>query len=177
MSAWSVLPLLENRLAMYGISLSAIQADEITQVLAHMVYDEQAEEIAVVGLSLGAGHAASQAIINSDVVDAVVVASGVASHVNSPISHQATGRGQLSVLRYQRWRCNNSAQAHVCVIWQKRDRIILVGSQHKPHRELPQGCLSTARCGEKSLLLRPRWRASSIMWIQSSTFLGLTLDR
>ena len=87
--------LLENRLAMYGVSLFDIQADEITQVLAHMVYDEQAEEIAVVGLSLGAGHAASQAIINSDVVDAVVVASGVTSHVNSPISHQATGRGQF----------------------------------------------------------------------------------
>ena len=86
---------LENRLAMYGVSLFDIQADEITQVLAHMVYDEQAEEIAVVGLSLGAWHAASQAIINSDVVDAVVAASGVVSHVNSPISHQATGRGQF----------------------------------------------------------------------------------
>lgn len=86
---------LDNRLAMYGISLHSIQTDEITQVLAHMVYDEGADSIAVAGLSLGAGHAISQAVINSDVVDAVVVASGIASHANSPISHQAVGRNQL----------------------------------------------------------------------------------
>ena len=86
---------LESRLAMYGISLSAIQTDEITQVLAHIVYDERAGDIAVVGLSLGAWHAASQAIINSDVVDAVAIASGVISHANSPISEETIGRGQF----------------------------------------------------------------------------------
>ena len=87
---------LNNRLAMYGISLHTIQTDEITQVLAHIVYDESAEDIAVVGLSLGAGHAMSQAIINTDVVDAVVVASGLASNVaHSPISYQTVGNGQF----------------------------------------------------------------------------------
>ena len=87
--------LLHNRLAMYGISLYTIQTDEITQVLAHIAYNEKAEDIAVVGLSLGGGHATAQAIINPDAIGAVVVASGVASHVNSPISHQAIGNNQF----------------------------------------------------------------------------------
>ena len=51
--------LLHNRLAMYGTSLYTIQTDEITQVLAHIAYNEKAEDIAVVGLSLGGGHASS----------------------------------------------------------------------------------------------------------------------
>ncbi len=86
---------LDNRLNMYGIDLHTIHTDEITQILAHIVYDEGTEDIAVVGLSLGAGYAMSQAIINTDAVDAVVVASGLGSNVNSPISHQTLGRGQF----------------------------------------------------------------------------------
>ena len=84
-----------NRLAMYDINLHDIQTDEITQVLAHIIHNDKVEKVAVVGLSLGGVHAISQAVINSDVIDAVVTASGVASHANSPISHQLRGQGQL----------------------------------------------------------------------------------
>ena len=81
---------LNGSLVPYGIKLATIQTDEITQVLAHMVYDDGATDIAVVGLSLGAAHAVRQAIINSDVVDVAVVASGVRSLANGPISYDGT---------------------------------------------------------------------------------------
>ena len=87
--------LLNNRLKSYGNSLTDIQTDEVTQVLAHMVYDQGVDRIAVVGLSLGAGHAASQAIINPDAVDAVVMASGLGSLADAPVTAQSEGRGQL----------------------------------------------------------------------------------
>ncbi len=82
---------LANNLEAYGIELHTIQTDEVTQVLAHIVYDEGATEIAVVGLSLGAGIATRQAIINHDVVDAVVLASRLGSVANGPISSAGLG--------------------------------------------------------------------------------------
>ena len=84
-----------NRLAMYDISLYDIQTDEITQVLAHIIHNDGMEKVAVVGLSLGGVHAISQAVINSDAITAVVTASGLASHANSPISRDLAGNGQF----------------------------------------------------------------------------------
>ena len=70
----------------YGLNLSTIQANEITQV-AHMENSDIFDKIVVVGLSIGVSSAVNQIIINDD-IDAVVLASGMSSLANSPFTHQ-----------------------------------------------------------------------------------------
>ena len=86
----------ENKMARLGISMSDIRTDEITQVLAHIESKPYIRDVAVAGLSLGAGLAANQAIINSDVVDAVIMASGIGSVVYSPLNMESGGTQDMT---------------------------------------------------------------------------------
>ncbi len=77
---------LKNKLAIYGISIGNMRQDEISQILSWIESKKYIERIAVAGLSLGAGHAANTAIINPDVIDAVILASGIGSTLYSPLN-------------------------------------------------------------------------------------------
>lgn len=86
----------ENKMAVFGLDMGDIRTDEITQVLAYIESRSYIRDVAVAGLSLGAGLAANQAIINGDVVDAVVMASGVMSSVYSPLNMEMGGSETVS---------------------------------------------------------------------------------
>ena len=86
----------ENKMMVFGINIADIRTDEITQVLAYIESRPYIRNVAVAGLSLGAGLAANQAIINGDVVDAVIMASGIRSVLHSPINLE--GRGSIDVI-------------------------------------------------------------------------------
>lgn len=86
----------ENKMAVFGLDMGDIRTDEITQVLAYIESRSYIRNVAVAGLSLGAGLAANQAIINGDVVDAVVMASGVGSTVYSPLNMESGGSETVS---------------------------------------------------------------------------------
>ena len=79
----------ENKLLTFGIEMNDLRIDEITQILAHAESKPYIDRIAVAGLSLGAGLATSQAIINGDVVDAAVMASGIGTVLYSPLNMEA----------------------------------------------------------------------------------------
>lgn len=81
----------ENKMTVFGINIADIRTDEITQVLAYIESRPYIRNVAVAGLSLGAGLAANQAIINGDVVDAVIMASGIRSVLHSPINLEGSG--------------------------------------------------------------------------------------
>ena len=75
-----------NHLTHVGIDLHDIQTDEITQILAYIHSQDDIDKIAVAGLSLGGFHTVVQGIVNSDHIDALVVASGTGSLLHAPIS-------------------------------------------------------------------------------------------
>lgn len=77
---------LASKLTTFGINIGNIMIDEITQVLAFADSRTYVQNIAVAGLSLGGSLAATQAIVNGDVVDAVVIASGIGSARYSPLN-------------------------------------------------------------------------------------------
>lgn len=77
--------LVEQKLETLGISMNDLRVDEITQVLAWIETRSYIDNIAISGLSLGGALALDQAIVNSDVIDAVIIASGVASAIHSPL--------------------------------------------------------------------------------------------
>ena len=79
----------ENKLLTFGIEMSDLRTDEITQVLAYAKSRPYIDTIAVAGLSLGAGLAANQAIVNGNVVDAAVMASGIGTALYSPLNMEA----------------------------------------------------------------------------------------
>lgn len=76
---------LADKLSRYGVNLNNVQTDEITSVLKY-VEAKQFDNIVVMGLSLGAGLATNQMIINEDVIDVLVAASGVGSAIYSPLN-------------------------------------------------------------------------------------------
>lgn len=78
----------EGKMRAFGIDMSDLRTDEITQVLAYIKARPYIDRIAVAGLSAGAGLAADQAIINRSVVDAIVLASGIGTTLYSPINMQ-----------------------------------------------------------------------------------------
>lgn len=86
----------ENKMVVFGISMADIRTDEATQVLAYIESRPYIRNVAVAGLSLGAGLAVTQAIINGDIVDAVVMASGVGSNIYSPVNMESTGYEMIS---------------------------------------------------------------------------------
>lgn len=75
----------EYKLLTFGIDMNDLRTDEITQVLAYAESRPYIGRIAVAGLSLGASLAANQAIINRNVVDAAVMASGTGTVLYSPL--------------------------------------------------------------------------------------------
>lgn len=75
----------EAKLHALGLDMNDIRTDEITQVLAWVESREYTGKIAVAGLSLGALLAAGQAIINGDILEAVVLASGPVTALHSPV--------------------------------------------------------------------------------------------
>ena len=84
--------LAEKKLGSLGISMNDLRTDEITQMLAWVDSRPYTDNIAVAGLSLGGALALDQAIVNADVIDAVVIASGISSQLHSPLSMGASGR-------------------------------------------------------------------------------------
>ena len=84
-----------NKMSAFGISMRDIMTDEITQVLAYVESRPYTRDVSVAGLSLGADLAANQAIINDDVVDVVVMASGVGSVLHSPLNMETGGRPEM----------------------------------------------------------------------------------
>jgi dienelactone hydrolase len=89
---------LSNRLSVIGISLGDLQEAEIAQVLAWIEDVPYIDKIGTVGLSRGAGLAVNQAITNPDVIDAVVMASGIIHIENSPLNRQNSGQSILEDL-------------------------------------------------------------------------------
>ena len=83
--------LAEKKLGSLGISMNDIRTDEITQILAWIESRQYINNIAMAGLSLGGALALDQAIVNTDVLDAVVIASGISSKLHSPLSMGASG--------------------------------------------------------------------------------------
>lgn len=75
-----------NKLTAFGIDIADIWTDEVTQVLSYVESRPYTRDVAVGGLSLGAALASNQAIINSDVVDAVVMAGRITSQIHSPLA-------------------------------------------------------------------------------------------
>jgi dienelactone hydrolase len=94
--------ILENRLSAIGISLSYLQEAEITQLLTWIESREYIDKIGTVGLSKGAGLAVTQAILHPDLIDAVVMASGVTHLEDSPLnrSHGGSGISEISGICY-----------------------------------------------------------------------------
>ena len=84
--------LAEKKLGSLGISMNDLRVDEITQILAWIDSRPYTNNIAMAGLSLGGSLALDQAIVNADVIDAVVIASGISSKLHSPLSMGASGR-------------------------------------------------------------------------------------
>ena len=80
------------KLGSLGISMNDLRTDEITQILAWIDSRPYTNNIAVAGLSLGGALALEQAIVNADVIDAVVIASGIGSKLHSPLSMGGTER-------------------------------------------------------------------------------------
>ena len=83
---------LEKKLSALGISMNDLRTDEITQILAWVESRSYTDNIAISGLSLGGSLAATQAIINNNVIDAVVIASGMGSILYSPLVQDVGGR-------------------------------------------------------------------------------------
>ena len=79
----------EDKMTVFGISMGDIRTDEITQVLAYVESRSYTRDVSVAGLSLGADLTVNQAIINGDVVDAVVMASGMQSVIHAPLNMES----------------------------------------------------------------------------------------
>ena len=75
-----------NKLTAFGIDIADVWTDETTQVLAYIESRPYTRDVAVGGLSLGGALASNQAIINGDVVDAVVMAGRITSQIHSPLA-------------------------------------------------------------------------------------------
>ena len=65
--------------------MDILRTDEITQILAYVESRPHVDKIAISGLSLGAKLAADQSIINNDVIDAAILASGAVTVLYSPL--------------------------------------------------------------------------------------------
>ena len=76
----------QHKMRSFGIDMNDLRTDEITQVLAYVESRPYIDRIAVAGISLGGGLATDQAIINGDVVDATIIASGIVTTFNSPLN-------------------------------------------------------------------------------------------
>ncbi len=87
--------ILENKLSAYGISIDDMRLDEISQVLSWIESKKHIEKIAVAGLSGGAKLATNTAIINHDVIDAAILASGIGSTLYSPLNYEIGETAEL----------------------------------------------------------------------------------
>ena len=82
---------LSNRLSIIGIDLGLLTETEISQTITWIKSLPYIDKIGVVGLSRGAGYTASQALLNPEMVDAVVLASGIVHIENAPLNLEYDG--------------------------------------------------------------------------------------